>query len=121
MSSSLVVAVIVVVGSVLSIAYALNSSDSGGADGSLPAGGQTSLSSDDLEQLRENMIAGCESSGAPAAMCECVSDQIIAGGTDSPSEMLNLALGVDAVRQGGDTSNLPPALATAFQQCFGPT
>jgi hypothetical protein len=121
MSSSLVVALIVVLGSALSIAYALQASDTGGTDGPSPAAGQTSLSSDELEQLRENMISGCVSSGAPAPVCECVSDQVIASGTGSPSEMLNLTLGVEAVRRGGDTSNLPPALATAFQQCYGPT
>jgi hypothetical protein len=121
MSSSLVVALIVVVGSILSIGYALQASDSGGADGPSPGAGQTSLSSADLEQLREGMISGCTSAGTPASVCECVSDQIIASGSGSPTEMLNLTLGAEAVRQGGDTSNLPPAAATAFQQCFGPT
>jgi hypothetical protein len=119
MSSSLVVAIIVVVGAALTISYALKSNDStGGAD---PSSGSppSSLSSAEVQGARIGMVGGCENAGGPSSYCECLADQMIAAGYDTIGEMTGLGARIEEASRTGDTSALPADVAAADGRCAG--
>jgi hypothetical protein len=115
MSSSLIVAIIVILGAVLSITFALKSNDSSvGTDSATPA---SRVESAETETARLSLIGGCRSGGGASTFCSCVADQMITAGYDTVGEVQSVVPLLTAVAGTGDTSSVPAGILAARDRC----
>jgi hypothetical protein len=63
-----------------------------------------------VDRDRVNFVAGCTDSGAPAAYCGCMFDELRSAGIDTEAEMEAMGRDVNA-------SGVPRALAAAMDAC----